>query len=300
MPQRAIFQEFLLKIEGKLNILVDKPEENDHNTLSALWHTAAGNRVSAITSEKLGLPILDSDQINFLEEMIQSRLSGMPLAHLTERQHFMGLDYILNAGHYIPRKDTELLAKTSIELLKKEFDSNERVNVIDLCSGIGTVALTIAHYRKNTVVFGSDIYKPAIEAANINAKHLGLDQLATFYHADMFDPFGGHEIKGNTDIIVSAPPYITSVKAKQMEKEILEHEPIEAFDAGPFGMSIFNKLISVSPEYLCHNGYLIFECGQGQGEFLSKRLQLNGNYGEVEEICDEHGHIRVLKAQKIK
>lgn len=300
MPQRALFQELLLKLEGKLNILIDKREENNHNTLRALWHTAAGNRVSAIRSENLGLPILDADHIILLEEMIESRLSGVPLAHLTERQHFLGLDYILNADHYIPRKDTELLAKTTIELLLRDYTNREKVNIIDLCSGIGTVALAIGHYCNNTIVFGSDIYEPAVNAAKKNVKHFGLDNRATFYHADLFDPFEFHEIKGNTDIIVSAPPYITSVKAKQMEKEILEHEPIEAFDAGPFGISIFNKLISVSPEYLSDNGYLIFECGQGQGEFLSKRLRSNEHYGEVENICDENGHIRVLKAQKIK
>ena len=84
-----------------------------------------------------------------------------------------------------------------------------------------------------------------------------------------------------------------------MAKEIADHEPSEAFDAGPFGLSIFNKLISISPDYLCNDGYLIFECGLGQGEYLAKRLRSNINYGEIDEICDEHGNIRVLKARKV-
>ncbi len=300
MLQNDIYQEFLIKLENNLSILKDKSEENAQNTLNALWHTAAGNHVSAIIADDQVLPDLKPDQIKLLEELINSRISGVPLAHLTERQHFMGIEFVIDKGLYIPRKETELLAKTTIELIKDEYATSERVNVIDLCSGIGTVALAIGHYCNNTIVFGSDIYEPAVNAAKKNVKHFGLDNRATFYHADLFDPFEFHEIKGNTDIIVSAPPYITSVKAKQMEKEILEHEPIEAFDAGPFGISIFNKLISVSPEYLSDNGYLIFECGQGQGEFLSKRLRSNEHYGEVENICDENGHIRVLKAQKIK
>jgi len=298
MPQKTIFTNLLLKIEDKLNILVDKSEENAHNTLCALWQTAAGNRASAITAQKLELPFLASIQYNFLEELIESRLSGIPLAHLTERQHFMGLDYILNKNHYIPRKDTELLAETTINLLLDVYGSKEKVHVVDLCTGIGTVALAVAKYCKNTNVWGSDIYQPAIVAAEINTKHFGLEKVATFIKSDMFDQFELLNLKNNIDVIVCAPPYISTPKVNQMPKEISEHEPIEAFDAGPFGLSIFNQLIAKAPEYLRHNGYLIFECGFGQGEFLSKRLKSNEHYGEITQICNEQGIIRVLRAQK--
>lgn len=299
MPQKAIFQNLLTKIEDNLDILIDKSEENPHNTLCALWQTASGNRVSAISAAKLELPFLASKQHNLLEELIESRLSGVPLAHLTERQHFMGLDYILNKGHYIPRKDTELLAVTTINLLSKSYATKENVNVLDLCSGIGTVALAIAHYCANTKVYGSDIYQPAIVAAEINTRHFGLEKAVKFVKADMFDQFELLNLKGNVDVIVCAPPYISTSKVKQMPGEISEHEPTEAFDAGPFGLSIFNQLIAKSPEYLCNDGYLIFECGAGQGEFLSKRLKSNDHYGEIIEICDETGNIRVIRAQKL-
>ena len=299
MKKNTLFAEFLTIIGDQLNILPDKSEENAQNTLSALWHTAAGNQVSPIKAEKLNLPTLSTSQTSVLAELIQSRLSGIPLAHLTERQNFMGLDYILNKGLYIPRKETELLSEVTIALLLKDYATQEKVNVIDLCTGIGTIALAIAHYCKNTIVFGSDIYEPAIEAANNNAKHFGLEKLVTFYHADMFDPFEFLTLKNKTDIIVSAPPYVSTIKVGQMAKEISNHEPTEAFDAGPYGLSIFNKLISTAPEYLCNNGYLIFECGLGQGEFLAKRISSNKDYSEVTKICDKHGNIRVLKARKI-
>lgn len=162
---KTLFEEFLARFTGQLSILPDKMEENEHNTLSALWHTAAGNRVSAVTAQKLELPYLVNSQIVLLDKLVQSRLEGVPLAHLTERQSFMGLDYILNVGHYIPRKETELLARTAIDLLLNDFSDGLSVKVIDACTGIGTVALAIAHYCKNTVVLGSDIYEPAIAAA---------------------------------------------------------------------------------------------------------------------------------------
>jgi release factor glutamine methyltransferase len=298
MEQEILFQKYLTAIESQLSILADKSEENAQNTLSALWHTASGNRVSPIKANKLELPDLEPNQISTLEELIKSRLQGVPLAHLTERQSFMGLDYIVNKGLYIPRKETELLAATAIDLLLSDYSAKSDATVIDLCTGIGTIALAIANFCKNSIVFGSDIYKPAIEAAIINAKHFRLENQVSFHNADMFDPFESLDLKNKVDIIVSAPPYISTVKVKQMAKEIADHEPTEAFDAGPFGLSIFNKLISLSPDYLCNNGYLIFECGLGQGEYLAKRLRSNISYGEIAEICDENGNIRVLKARK--
>jgi len=299
MEQQKIYDDFLVRLKKDLSILPDKPEENAVNTLNALYHAAAGNKVSAVASEKLELPELNADQIKILEGLIQRRLSGVPLAHLTERQHFMGLDYILNKGHYIPRIETELLAKTAIDTITADFANEESIIAIDLCCGIGTVALAIAHYCKNASVFGSDIFPPAIEAAHINATHFALDKRATFFNANMFDPFETLSLKNKVNVIVSAPPYISSAKVKLMADEIASHEPEEAFDAGPFGLSIFTVIIATAPEYLALNGYLIFECGLGQGDFLAKRIESNGHYGPVDKICDENGNVRVLKTKKI-
>lgn len=300
MEQKKIYEDLLALLKKDLSILPDKQEENAENTLAALWHTAAGNRVSPIAAEKLpSLPGLQSEQVDLLQEFIQTRLSGVPLAHLTERQDFMGLDYILNKGLYIPRKETELLAQTAIDTIAKDFAAEKEAIVIDLCTGIGTVALAIAHYCTNTRVFGSDIYTPAIEAAAVNAQHFALQNRAAFFNADMFTPFESLSLKDTVSVIVSAPPYISSAKVKNMADEIASHEPEEAFDAGPFGLSIFTILIATAPQYLLVNGYLIFECGLGQGDFLAKRIEANPQYGKVEKFCDAHGNVRVLKAKRI-
>ncbi len=299
MQQKKIYEDFLEELKKDLIILPDKNEENPHNTLSALWHYAAGNPVSPIRAEKLELPQLSSSQISILKELVQSRLSGTPLAHLTERQNFMGLEYIVPKGLYIPRNETELLAKTAIDTISNNYVTNERILILDLCTGIGTVALAIAHYSKNTYFFGSDIYKPAIDAAKINATYFSLDDRVTFLNSNMFDSFESLSLQNKINIIVSAPPYISSKKVKNMHQEVANHEPKEAFDAGPFGLSIFLILISIAPEYLITNGYLIMECGLGQGEFLADRIKANEHYGSIEKFFDDNGNIRVLKAKKI-
>lgn len=297
MIQENIFSNLLQLLAQHLKVLPDKSEENPHNTLCALWHKASGQSVSPLSAEKIVLPSLLPLQLSLLDELIESRLAGVPLAHLTQRQNFMDLEFILNEGLYIPRKETELLAKTAIATIASDFPAEQLITLLDLCTGIGTVALAVAHLCENSRVYGSDIYKPAIDAALINTQHFGLHERATFVHADMFEPFAELGLKHNVDIIVSAPPYISSVKVKAMDDEIARHEPEEAFDAGPFGLDIFNKLIATAPEYLRSNGYLIFECGLGQGAFLAKRIAANKAYQSVTEVCDEQGNVRVLKAK---
>lgn len=279
-----------------LTILPDKSEENPENTLRALWHLATDSHVSPIVAAQLQLPTLSDKQFEYLNELVAQRLAGVPLAHLTERQHFLGMEYIVNKGLYIPRKETELLANVAIQTLASHSNQSDAL-LIDLCTGIGTVALAAAHHCKHVRVLGSDIYAPAIAAAKVNAEHFELSGRATFYNADLFSPFDS--LKGAVDIILSAPPYITSAKVKYMAEEISLHEPEEAFNAGPFGLSIFNQLIELSPAYLRTGGCLIFECGLGQGEFLAKRIAANGRYKSVEQIRDDSGNVRVLKAEVV-
>jgi release factor glutamine methyltransferase len=295
--QENIFSNFLQLLADHLKVLPDKSEETPRNTLCALWHKASGKSVSPLSAEKIQLPSLLPPQLSLLDELIESRLAGVPLAHLTQRQNFMDLEFILNEGLYIPRKETELLAKTAIATIVHEFSADKLITLLDLCTGIGTVALAVAHICENSRVFGSDIYKPAIDAALINTQHFGLHDRARFIHADMFEPFSELGLKGAVDIIVSAPPYISSGKVKVMDDEIARHEPQEAFDAGPFGLDIFNKLITTAPDYLRPNGYLLFECGLGQGPFLAKRIMANKAYQSLVEVCDELGNVRVLKAK---
>jgi release factor glutamine methyltransferase len=223
----------------------------------------------------------------------------VPLAHLTGRQDFMGLDFLLHKGSYIPRKDTELLARTALARIAEDCADAPEVKVIDVCTGIGTVALAIAHYCTKAKVFGSDIFSPAIQAARINAQRFGLTERSTFYNSDLFEPFEQCSLKNQADLIVSAPPYISSGKVKHMAPEIAQHEPEEAFDAGPFGVSIFLSLISTGVEYLRPDGHLIMECGQGQGAFIGKRLAANGHYGDVAEVRDAHGDVRVVCARRV-
>ena len=297
MFQQTLYTRALQKLIGNLQILPDKSEETEENTLHSLWHVASGTRASPIIAANLQLPALTEAQIATLDELILQRLSGVPLAHLTERQHFMGMELWLKQGHYIPRKETELLAKTAISTIQNNFAPEQALTAIDLGTGIGTLALAMAYHCENVSVWGTDIFDMAITAATANSEILNINQRTHFALGSLFEPLAEAGREGLFDLVVSAPPYISSAKVKKMAVEIAHHEPEQAFDAGPFGLSIFNQIISEAPNYLRPGGYLLLECGLGQCEFLAKQIRAKGNYSSVENIADEDGNLRVLKAQ---
>ena len=125
MIQESLFAHWKKILDEQLSVLPDKSEENTDNTLRALWLAASGTKVSAMSAIRHELADLDDSQIVILEKLIEERLSGVPLAHLTERQNFMNLDYILTKGIYIPRRETEILAKSAIKLIVDEGLSSD-------------------------------------------------------------------------------------------------------------------------------------------------------------------------------
>jgi release factor glutamine methyltransferase len=124
-----------------LEPLPDKPEETAEATVRAPWHKAAGQAFSVQRASEEELPVLDPEQDNALRDLIDRRLTGTPLAYLTGRQQFMGLEFHVEPGALIPRKETELLAQTALELLgDARNEPGDGPGIIDLCTGSGNLA----------------------------------------------------------------------------------------------------------------------------------------------------------------
>ena len=169
---------------------------------------------------------------------------------------------------------------------------------MDLCTGIGTLALAVAHNCRGARAFGSDLLQISVDNARLNASHLELADRVSFLCGDLFAPYDALDLENAVDVVLSAPPYISSAKVKTMPLEIAKFEPGAAFDGGPFGLSIFNELVATSPKYLRSGGYLAMEVGLGQGPFLKERILKNGNYRDVREVRDDDANVRVLVAQR--
>src|SRR4051812_48249996 len=119
MSDAAIYQSLKEQLSAQLQFLPDKPEETLDSTAHALWHAAASVPVSAVLALAMPLSTLNTTQQQRLQELTQQRLSGVPLSHITGRQHFMGLEMLATAEALVPRRETELLARAAIDLAKQ-------------------------------------------------------------------------------------------------------------------------------------------------------------------------------------
>ena len=302
MNAPAMWNDFYQQLKDGLVILPDKPEETAESTLKALWQKVLGNSVSVVKAEALPLTELNATQIAELREIVARRLEGVPLAHITGRQNFMGIEFVVGPEALVPRKETELLASAALAKARERAAHSQPLLIIDVCTGSGNVALALAeHLRRDNVaakIFAADLSEDAVTLAQKNAEHLHLQQMTEFRAGDLLAPFAEGQFENAADVLTCNPPYINRAKVELMPDEISGHEPRLAFDGGPFGVSILMRLLDEAPRYLKSGGWLVFEVGLGQGEALVKRLERNTNYQNIQTSCDESGSIRAISVQK--
>jgi release factor glutamine methyltransferase len=294
---KKLFHDLAEQLAAGLRLLPDKPEETAESTLCALWQTAAGAPVSAQKAGALALSPLDAVQLERLRELLRQRLSGVPLAYLTGRQHFMGLELLAGREALIPRAETELLGWAALKVLQGAAADRDEVLVLDVCTGSGNLALSLAYHAPKARVYGADLSHEAVSLARRNARHLTLHERIEFREGDLLAPFDESAFHCRVDLLVCNPPYISSAKVNGMPREIIDHEPRLAFDGGPFGIHIVEKLLREAPRFLRKGGSLAFEVGLGQGPALTKRLSADKRYSRVRPITDKAGAVRALLAQ---
>jgi release factor glutamine methyltransferase len=290
-------EQLVERLRALLLLAPDKPEETIEATARALWHTAAGRPCSAARANS-EVPALDAHQQSLLASLVERRLAGEPLAYLTGRQEFLGLEFHTAPGALIPRRETELLGAEALRLLETLLPQRSHPKVLDLCTGCGNLAIAIAHHFPMCEVWAADLERPALAVAADNARLLGVAQRIHFSQGDLFAALEGTGAP-RFDLVTCNPPYLSSKHAQNMPKEIGAEEPVAAFDGGPFGVSITLRLIREAPQFLLPGGWLCFELGAGQGAMLEKRLRDNSAYSESHNTRDAHGVIRALHARVV-
>jgi release factor glutamine methyltransferase len=292
------FNRLKPRLENKLLILQDKVEETIDSTIKALWFASIGLPVSCEQAIKLPLPELTRQQTRTFYRLLNQRLNNKPLAHITGRQNFMGIELISDYRALIPRKETEILGKRALELSYQLSQQKHSVKVIDMGCGGGNLALAIAYFNHNTVIFASDISNDAIELTRENISFYKLEDRIQTKQGDLFDAFESAEYYEQFDLIVCNPPYISTAMVQKMNHEISGHEPAQAFDGGSFGINVVKKLVVEAPRFLTSPGWLIFEVGLGQGPFMKQLCKNTNKYYQVESVADDEGNIRAILARK--
>lgn len=277
--------------------LEDKPEETLERTVRALWLTAAGDPHAVRDVAAISLPSLDDGASAVFDSLVARRRAGEPLAYLTGRQHFAGVELLAAPGALIPRIETELLAETAIAKLRIMPMRSGGRQALDLCTGSGNVALALAYHVDDVIVDGCDISTDAIALARQNAEFTRLGARARFHAGDLFAPVDDASHASAYSLITCNPPYISSTKVGSMHAEIAEHEPRLAFDGGRFGLDILLRTVKDAPRFLVPGGWLCIEVGRGQAGFVIDRMRRAGSYTSCEGVDDAAGTTRVVTAR---
>lgn len=196
----------------------------------------------------------ENQRKKYFDAILKMR-KGIPLEHITHQKEFMKLNFFVDENVLIPRQDTEILVEEVIKIAQK---TNAK-KILDLCTGSGAIAVSLAKYLPETEITAIDISNEALKIAKKNAINNQVENQITFISSDMFTNLNDEKF----DIIVSNPPYIKRNVIDTLDEEV-KKEPHIALDGGEDGLYFYKKIIKESYQYLKYGGYLCLEIGFDQ------------------------------------
>lgn len=205
---------------------------------------------------------------------IKRLIMGEPLQYITGIQEFMKLKFLVTKDVLIPQPDTEILVEEVISIL----NNIQNPVILDLCTGSGAIAISLAKYVQNVKIYATDISKKALEIAKQNATLNGVSNNIKFIESNLFDKIKEEKF----DIIVSNPPYISTNDIKKLSKEV-QNEPKLALDGGKDGLDFYRKIAKEGYKYLNRQGYICLEIGYDQKNEVKKIIDNERRY--VETYC---------------
>lgn len=237
------------------------------------------------------LIVYDNEEVGKKEQWeyfvnIEKLTNGVPLQHITHHQEFMRMDFYVDENVLIPRPDTEVLVEEVIKIGSKMA----KPKILDLCTGSGAIAVSLAKNLPNAEIYAIDISQKAIEVAKKNAKDL--DTNVKFIKSNLFSKLD----KMKFDIIVSNPPYIKKDVMKNLSKEV-KKEPELALDGGIDGLDFYRKITNQAIEFLKLGSYLCFEIGYDQKDEVINIIKEQEHYSKAYCKKDLGGNDRVIVTQ---
>lgn len=232
---------------------------------------------------------LTKDELATYRGLIQRRLSGEPTQYLVGAKEFYGRRFAVDPRVLIPRSETELLVEAVLHDVKKDAPSR----VLDVCTGSGCIAVTIAAERPQSSVWATDLMPGALEVARSNAEAHQVDSRVTFFQGDLLAPLP----EGSTfEVIVSNPPYVKTGDLKTLQREV-QREPKEALDGGPEGVTLIARLVKDALPRLKPGGLLAMEIGEDEGAAV-KELLVRAGYHDVKIEKDLARHERLALGRR--
>jgi len=237
---------------------------------------------------------LAKDKAAFVSSVLRKRCCGEPLHYILGKTEFMGWEFKVDKSVLIPRPETEILVETAVKIVSQCPSAQvPKLNVLDLGTGSGCIAISLAKFIKNINVTASDISGEALEIARQNASLNNVE--VNFLQSNLFS---NYDLRPMTyDLIISNPPYVPTDEIDTLQPEVRQ-EPAIALDGGRDGLYFYRRIIAEAPAYLRREGFLIMEMGFNQCSAIKKIFNSCGKFRIVEVIKD-YAHIdRVIVARK--
>lgn len=223
-------------------------------------------------------------QLAQYETLLQQRLSGQPIAYLTGQREFWGLEFKVTPATLIPRPETELLIETTLQ----HFSRDAAINILDLGTGSGAIAIALNHELPNAKIIATDKSTDALEVAKENTHQHQCQHAIQLLESDWFSALGA----GQTfDLIVSNPPYIAD-NDKHLVQGDVRFEPESALASGADGLMDIRHIITHAKDFLSAKSLLMLEHGYDQAQNINHLLQKTG-YQNIRCLKDLAGNDRV-------
>ena len=223
------------------------------------------------------------------DELVRQLKKEVPIQYLLGKTNFYGLDFEVNENVLIPRPETEELVEWIINE-NSNPDKSKKIKILDIGTGSGCIAISLAKNLPNAEVFGIDVSKKAIEAAKRNAVKNNVD--VTFVLLDILET---EELRCNFDIIVSNPPYVRNLEKEEIKKNVLDYEPhLALFVEDNDALIFYRKIASLGQKRLFEKGKLYFEINQYLGKEMIELLE-NMDFKNVELRKDIYDNDRMIK-----
>lgn len=236
---------------------------------------------------------VDAAEFAIFKNLLERRLSHEPVQYILGSQGFFGRTFEVGPGVLVPRPETEVLVEKTLAIL--EGVKRRPARVLDVGTGSGCVAITLALEVANVDVVACDVSREALRIAMRNAAKF---EVAARCHMVLGESFWGQEKQEPFDVIVSNPPYIPTQAIATLQEQVKNFEPHLALDGGDDGLAVIRVLVSQAAKFLREEGFLLFEFGEDQVQAVVQLVEAAKVWKEVEVIFDLNQKPRVLKAKK--
>ncbi|MBY5410513.1 peptide chain release factor N(5)-glutamine methyltransferase [Rhizobium leguminosarum] len=223
----------------------------------------------------------------------------MPTCEPQATLKFMNVDIIAAADVLKPRAETEILGRRAVEQLL-QIGIVRPLRVVDMCCGSGNLAVAIALHVLDCRVWAADLTDAAAIAAKSNIELHRLSDRVEIRQGNLFAAFDGDDLEKTIDLVVCNPPYISAARLDGPSANLLLGEPREAFDGGPFGLSIHQRLVRDAATFLKPGGFLMCEFGVGQDRQVASLIERSKAYHPCENVLDTNGIPRVAVARRLE